>query len=91
MYGVLIYGLTTPITGGTTMTDPVSRLCDFGCGRPIDIEDGWGFAACNGHMIVGRANKDSHGQGAITNDEYAQRIEKAREWFKANPRPGELL
>jgi len=55
------------------------------CGRPNTEEDGWGFRACYGHMIIGRANKESHGVGAISEEEYVERVRPAIKWLKENP------
>lgn len=59
--------------------------CEFYCGRPATIETGWGNRFCYGHLIVGQANADSHGEYGISVEEYRERLLKAKEWFKENP------
>jgi hypothetical protein len=55
------------------------------CKRPATRENGWSIRACYGHMIVMEANAYTHGEDAISAEEYKRRIEPARKWFKENP------
>jgi hypothetical protein len=46
----------------------------------------WGDTfVCRGHEIVAAANSATHGEFAISPDEYRAQIRRASEWFTANP------
>lgn len=58
------------------------------CERPATTQTAWGdFQFCHGHAIVAAANRASHGEFAISADEYRRQIEIAKQWFRESPNP----
>jgi hypothetical protein len=76
-----------PMSGGTDGMDGVMTACCW-CLRPATSVLAWGdFDVCAGHQIVAAANRASHGELAITPEEYGEQIERAMRWFRENPAP----
>lgn len=68
-----------------------TRTCEWPtkrpCARPATSVLAWGDTyVCAGHQMVAAANRASHGEFAITPEEYVERIERAMRWFRENPR-----